>query len=42
MTNHKMTAFASYDDAAAYVATIVNTATIQVIYSQEKGWVIVE
>lgn len=42
MTNHKMTAFSSYDDAAAYVATIVSTTTIQVIYSKEKGWIVVE
>jgi hypothetical protein len=42
MTNHKMTAFALYDDAAAYVATIVNTTVIQVFYHPDKGWIVVE
>ena len=42
MTKHKATAFIDYDDFADYIATIDTTTTIQVIYSKEKGWVVVE
>lgn len=42
MTNHKVTAFADFDDFKTYVDAIVNTTTIQVFYSQEKGWIVVE
>lgn len=42
MTNHKVTAFADFDDFKTYVDAIVNTTAIQVFYSPEKGWVVVE
>lgn len=42
MTNHKVTAFTDFDEFKTYVDAIANTTTIQVIYSKEKGWVVVE
>jgi hypothetical protein len=42
MTNHKVTAFADFDAFKTYVDAIVSTTTIQVIYSPEKGWIVVE
>jgi hypothetical protein len=42
MTNHKSTPFADYEEFAAYIATIPTTTTIQVVYSEKKGWVVVE
>ena len=42
MTNHKVSVFESFDDLKTYVESLVSTATIQVIYSKEKGWVVVE
>ena len=42
MTNHKVTAFASFDDFKTYVDAIVSTATIQTFYSPEKGYIVVE
>jgi hypothetical protein len=42
MTNHKVTAFASFDNFKTYVDAIVSTTAIQVLYSPETGWVVVE
>ena len=42
MTNHKVTAFTDFTEFKTYVDAIVSTVTIQVIYSKEKGWVVVE
>lgn len=42
MTNHKVTAFATYDDFKTYIEALASTVTIQVIFSKEKGWVVVE
>ena len=42
MTNHTVKAFTDYDEFVDYVEAIGSTTTIQVIYSKEKGWVVIE
>lgn len=42
MTNHKVTEFADYDEFKTHVETLADTVSIQVIYSEKKGWVVVE
>ncbi len=41
MTNYTVTAYADYDDFVAAVEAIATTTDIQVMYSQEKGYIVV-
>jgi hypothetical protein len=42
MTNHKVTAFAEFDDFVDYVESLDGTTIIHVSNSPEKGWIVVE
>jgi hypothetical protein len=41
MAAYTVKSFASYDDFEAYVTTIETTTDIQVVYSQEKGYIVI-
>jgi hypothetical protein len=41
MTNYGVEAFANYDDFETYVEALPTTTEIQVIYSPEKGYIVI-
>jgi len=41
MTNYDVRAFASFDDFETYVESLATTTEIQILYSQEKGYIVI-
>jgi hypothetical protein len=41
MTNYDVRAFASFDDFETYIKSLATTTEIQILYSQEKGYIVI-
>lgn len=42
MTNYSVHEFANYDDFKTHVESLATTTDIQVVYSEAKGWIVIE